>query len=118
MPFMLIWQEGTPTQTEWVLDGEMERPGDGALIRRWSRARYDLGKQLEHTETRYEVSLEEEIISSEYHSRSPATRWYTQSQARDLYHQSGFTDLMLYSEFSREPAQEDDTIFSVVGCKP
>jgi ubiquinone/menaquinone biosynthesis C-methylase UbiE len=118
MPFMLIWQEGTPTQTEWVPDGEMERLGDGAQIRRWSRARYDLGKQLEHTETRYEVSLDGEIISSEYHSRSPATCWYTQSQARDLYHQSGFTDLRLYSEFSQEPAQEDDTIFSVVGHKP
>lgn len=100
MPFMLIWQEGNPLQTEWMLDGEMVRPEDGALIRRWSRARYDLEKQLEHTERRYEVSLDGEIISSEYHSRSPATCWYTQSQARELYQQSRFTDLAVYSEFS------------------
>ena len=77
MPFMLIWQEGTPLQTDWVKDGEKERPEDGAVIRRWSRARYDVERQLEHTETRYEVSLDGEIVSSEYHSRSPATRWYS-----------------------------------------
>lgn len=118
MPFMFLWQEGSPTQTEWVPDGEVERPGDGALIRRWSRARYDLQEQLEHTETRYEISLDGEVIQSEYHSRSPATCWYTQSQARDLYHQAGFAGLRLYSEFSREPAREDDRIFSVVGYKP
>ena len=117
MPFMLIWQEGTPLQTEWVQDGEVERPEDGALIRRWSRLRYDLDNQLELTETRYEVSLDGEVISSEYHSRSPATCWYTQNQARDLYHQAGFEDLRMYSEFSREPAMEEDTIFSLVGVK-
>lgn len=118
MPFMFIWQEGAPLQTKWVPDGEVERPEDGALIRRWSRATYDISKQLEHTETRYEVSLDGEVISSEYHSRSPATCWYTQNQARELYHQAGFMDLEVYSEFSREPAQDDDTIFSMVGHKP
>ncbi len=117
MPFMLIWQEGTPLQTEWVQDGEVERPEDGALIRRWSRVRYDLDNQLEHTEMRYEVSLDGEVIRSEYHSRSPATCWYTQSQARDLYYQAGFENLRIYSEFSREPAMEEDTIFSLVGVK-
>lgn len=117
MPFMLIWQKGMPLETDWVQDGEKLRPDDGAIIRRWSRARYDLDSQLEHTETRYEVSLDGEIISSEYHSRSPATRWYSQNQARDLYQQTGFTDLMVYSEFSREPAKEADALFSVVGIK-
>lgn len=118
MPFMPIYQKGTPLQTEWKPTGEIERPEDGAIIRRWFRTRYDVEKQLEHTETRYEVSLDGEVISSEYHSRSPATCWYTQSQARDIYHQAGFTDLMIYSEFTREPAREDDRIFSIVGHKP
>jgi ubiquinone/menaquinone biosynthesis C-methylase UbiE len=118
MPFMLIWEQGTPQQTDWVPDGEVERPDDGAMIRRWSRARYDVQKQLEHTETRYEVSLDGEVIVSEYHSRSPATRWYTQDQARELYQQTGFTDLEVFSEFNREPVKEDDTVFSVVGYKP
>lgn len=118
MPFMLIWEAGTPRQTDWEPDGEVERPEDGALIRRWSRARYDVQDQLEHTETRYEVSLDGEIILSEYHSRSPATRWYTQDQARELYQQAGFTDLEVYREFSHEPALEEDGIFSIVGKKP
>ena len=73
--------------------------------------------QLEHTETRYEVSIDGEIVRSEYHSRSPATCWYTQSQAGDLYRQAGFTNLAMFSEFSREPAKEEDPVFSVVGEK-
>jgi ubiquinone/menaquinone biosynthesis C-methylase UbiE len=118
MPFMLIWKKGTPQQTDWEQDGEEERPEDGAVVRRWSRARYDAKNQLEHTETRFEVSREGEIIASEYHARSPATRWYSQTQARDLYHQAGFTDLRMYRGFSHEPATEEDAIFSVVGMKP
>jgi SAM-dependent methyltransferase len=74
MPFMIIWQEGNPLEKGWVLDAEKERPDDGAVIRRWSRARYDLKNQLEHTETRFEASLDGEIVASEYHARSPATR--------------------------------------------
>jgi ubiquinone/menaquinone biosynthesis C-methylase UbiE len=118
MPFMLIWHQGTPLETDWVQDAEKERPEDGFVIRRWSRARYDVKNQLEHTETRFEASSEGKIIASESHNRSPATRWYSQSQASDLYNQAGFTDLRVFSEFSHEPASDVDTIFSVVGKKP
>jgi len=118
IPFMFLWREGAPLKTDWVQDGEKERPEDGVLIRRWSRANYDLEKQLEHTETRFEMIVEGEIVSSEYHTRSPATCWYTQDQARDLYLQAGFTDLKKYSEFSRDPAQAEDRIFCVLGSKP
>jgi len=118
MPFMIILQEGNPLEKDWVLDAEKERPDDGAVIRRWSRARFDLKNQLEHTETRFEASLDGEIVASEYHVRSPATRWYTQSQACDLYHHAGFTNLQMFSEFSHQPASEEDTIFSVVGIRP
>ena len=118
MPFMIIWQEGNPLESDWEMDAEQERPDDGAVIRRWSRARYNLKNQLEHTETHFEASLDGEIIASEYHARSPATRWYTQSQARDLYHAAGFTHLLLFSEFSHQPSSNEDAIFSVVGTKP
>jgi hypothetical protein len=37
---------------------------------------------------------------------------------RQIYLQTGFRELKFYSEFSFEPAQEVDTIFSVVGVKP
>jgi hypothetical protein len=118
MPFMFLWREGTPTETDWMQDGEKVQPEEGTVIRRWSRARYDPEKQLEHTETRFEKILEGDIIHSEYHSRSPATRWYTQNQARELYLQAGFKELQFFSEFSREPAQPGDRIFCVVGSKP
>lgn len=118
MPFMFLREEGGPLDTGWEQDGEKELPQDGLVILRWSRARYDLENQLEHTETRYETLSGGEIISTEYHSRSPATRWYTQNQARELYLQAGFTNLQLSSGFSREPAQPDDRIFCVAGTKP
>ncbi len=118
MPFMFLWQEGAPLDTGWVKDGEKKHPQDGFVIQRWSRAWYNLEKQLEHTGTRFEAFEGGEIVCSEYHNRSPATRWYTQHQALDLYLQSGFTDLKVYSGFSRDPAHAEDRIFSVAGVKP
>ena len=118
MPFMQLWREGDALETDWEQDGEKVRLEDGALIRRWSRARYDPKEQMEHTETRFEEVIDGDIVNSEHHIRSPATRWYTQQQALALYRQAGFSDLKIYSEFSQEPASEDDVIFSVVGLKP
>jgi SAM-dependent methyltransferase len=118
MPFMILWHEGMPEQIDWQLIGEKIRPEDGAVARRWYRGRFDLENQLEHTEDRYEISLNDEIVASEHHQRSPATRWYTQAQAKRLYQDAGFTDIQMFSEFTFEPAQENDTIFCVVGKKP
>ena len=58
MPFMVLRAPGTASETtDWRLTGEKERPEDGTLLKRWSRARYDVENQLEHTEDRYELSL-------------------------------------------------------------
>jgi len=119
MPFMLIWKEGEPVEhQDWKLTGEKVRLEDGALARRWSRARYDVENQLEHTEDRYEVSLNDEAIELEHHRRSPATRWYTQAQAVDLYQEAGFTDSQILSESTWQPASADEAIFTVIGRKP
>ena len=118
MPFMLLWWEGEPLDTGWMLDGEKEWPEEEVVIHRWSRSKFDPGKQLEHTETRFERVKGGEIMGAEYHARSPATCWYTQHQVREMYLSSGFTNLQFYSEFSWEPAQEDVKTFSVVGEKP
>lgn len=118
MPFMILWQAGDPQQTGWQLTAEKTRPENGALVRRWSRARYDGASQLEHTEDRYAITLNESVIASESHQCSPATRWYTQSQAMHLYRAVGFTTIKLFSGFSDEPASEQDTTFSVSGVKP
>jgi hypothetical protein len=63
---------------------EQVRPADGAVVRRWSRSRYEPARQLEHTEDRYEVVRGGEVIAAEMHRRSPATRAYTHAQVRDL----------------------------------
>jgi hypothetical protein len=117
MPFMILWQAGEPRQTEWELVAEEIRPEDGAMVRRWSRARYDVESRLEHTEDRYEITLNGEVIASESHQRSPATRWYTQDQAVWLYQKVGFVDIKIFSGFTNEPASKRDTTFSVSGVK-
>lgn len=118
MPFMIIWQPSDPLQTDWSQTAEKMRPEDGALVRRWSRARYDPSEQLEHTEDRYEIWQNGELIASEHHSRSPATRWYSQPQAIELYRDVGFTHLQVFKEFSQQPASPEDLIFSIVGRVP
>jgi ubiquinone/menaquinone biosynthesis C-methylase UbiE len=118
MPFMLIHKTGDPLHTTWEVTGEKVRPEDGALVRRWSRADYDLEQQLESTEDRYEVIRDGELVSFEHHRRSPATRWYTQEDALRLYREAGFVHLQVYKEFTRQPADPDDPVFNVVGLRP
>ena len=59
-----------------------------------------------------------QVIASELHRRSPATRSYTQAQARQLYEAAGLVDIQLYSQFRPEPAASDDTLVTVVGTRP
>ena len=120
MPFMVLWR-GTATSGtvdgEWEQVGEATRPGDGAEVRRWSRAMYDIDNQLEHTEDRYEIVRDGAVIASEHNVRSPATRWYTQQQASALYREAGFYQIRLVHEFTEEPARPDDRIFCVFGTR-
>ena len=93
------------------------RQRDGAIVRRWSRSTIDLVNQLEHTEDRYEVIVDGEVVTSESLSRSPATRIYTQAQAAELCETAGFTNVRVYSGFTRQPASATDAIFTVWGTK-
>jgi ubiquinone/menaquinone biosynthesis C-methylase UbiE len=125
MPFMVLWT--TPAskkivRQDWDEDyggapRRMFRPEDGAEVTRRSRSTFDLENQLESTEDQYEVTLNGEVIASEYYSRSPATRWYTQQQAIDLYKKAGFTNIRLTSEFTHEPVKDTDSVFCVLGEK-
>jgi len=117
---MILWNGPTNepiVSREWEMNQERIRPGDGVLIRRWTRSTYNLPQQLEHTEDRYEVIREGEIIDSEYLIRSPATRWYTQAQAIHLYEEAGFTNIRVVRKFSQELASDSDTIFSILGTR-
>ncbi len=117
MPFMLMWR-GTPQTeeqaNEWHQRQEHAR-SDGAIVRRWTRARYDSETQLEHTEDRYEVVVAGKIVQEEQYSRSPATRWYTQEQSRELFEAAGFTDLKLFRKATRQPAKASNPFWTLVG---
>jgi hypothetical protein len=116
-----LWRgKRTPKQMEWsdwVKLAEQQR-GDGTTIRRWIRTRYDHSEQLEHEENRYEVLQGDEIVQTETQGRSPAVRWYSQSQARSVYEKAGFTAVTLTSGFTFDPASERDTTFCVIGKRP
>lgn len=121
MPFMVLWtgsSEDDIVTEDWKLVRERVRPDDGALVRRWSRSHVDLTQQLEHTVDHFEVLRDGVVLEAEDHARSPATRWYSQQQAAELYQAAGFVDVRLLHEFSWEPASPADTLFSVLGTRP
>jgi SAM-dependent methyltransferase len=116
MPFMTLWKEGDPLESEY--SREVIRPEDGATIRRWSYSRFDLETSLEHTIDRYEIIKNGQVVQSEEHRQSPATRSYTQAEAVAIYEQAGFKDIQVLSEFTFEPVKPTDTLFSIIGFKP
>jgi SAM-dependent methyltransferase len=117
MSLMPLWQEGDPLETGWTMVVEQVRPEDGAVVRRWGRARYEPDLTLEHTEDRYEVVRDGEVVATETHQRSPATRWYTHAEVRDLYAAAGFVGVQLFREWSATPAAADDDLIVAVGMK-
>jgi ubiquinone/menaquinone biosynthesis C-methylase UbiE len=121
MPFMVFYTgpaEAGQVAEDWHLVVEKVRPADGAIIRRWSRSTYDVPAQIEHTEDRYEVLRDGEVVATESHKRSPAGRWYTQEQAVALYTAAGFTDIRVLKEFTFDPAGPAATLFCVLGTRP
>lgn len=117
--FYQLWTGGPvgPTaREEWMR--EVVRPEDGAILRRWSRSTYDLVNNLEHTEHRYDLIRNGEVVVSQRFTRSPGTRGYTQAQAHQIFQEAGFVDVRVTSAFTHEPAQADDTLFTVWGTKP
>jgi SAM-dependent methyltransferase len=115
MPFMTLWKVGDP------LEGEITKEAtraDGARVRRIAWSRYDPEIELEETRDTYEVIQDGQVIASETHVQSPATRSYTQEQAVALYRQVGFEDIRVYHEFTFEPVKPEDTLFCVLGNRP
>ena len=116
-----LWpRKHTPAQmqwSDWHKLAERQRPEDGATIRRWIRTRYDHVQQLEHEESRYEMLRDGAIVQTELHGRSPAVRWYSQSQAIACCERAGFSNVTALSGFTLKPASIDDTLFCVVGSR-
>ena len=115
MPFMTLWKAGDPLEGEVTKEAMRQ---DGALVRRTAWSRYDPVAELEETRDTYEVIMDGEVIDSETHIQSPATRSYSQQQALALYREAGFEDIQLYHEFTFEPVKSEDTLFCVQGTRP
>ena len=109
----------TPPQMEWspwFKLAEKTRE-DGDTIRRFIRTMYDHDQQLEHEENRYEVLRDGEVIETEFHSRCPCVRWYSQSHALALFEAAGFTDLKMTAADSSTPATAEDNSVKIRGAR-
>jgi ubiquinone/menaquinone biosynthesis C-methylase UbiE len=112
---MTLWQAGNPLESEW--ERTAVRAEDGAAFRQAGRSRYEPANECEHTEDIYQMIVNGQVVAEELHRRSPATRSYTQAQARALFAGAGFSAVDLYSEFTFEPVKPTDTLFTVVAQK-
>ncbi len=119
MTFFITWEPGDPLAADdWYLLQEVVRPEDGATVRRWVKNRVDPDLQVQYTRDRYEILLNDEIIASEAHRRSPALRWYSQQQAAQLYRDVGFTNIQILAFNSFEPAKSADDEFMILAERP
>ena len=73
--------------------------------------------QLEHTEDRYQVVIDDCVVQQEAQLMSPATRWYTHEQSMALYREAGFADVRATIGFTFEPATGNERLWTVFGAK-
>jgi ubiquinone/menaquinone biosynthesis C-methylase UbiE len=114
-PFMTFGKPGDTQITEW--EQTAVRADDGATFRRVGRYWYEPERECAHTEDHYQLIIDERVVAEEVHRRSPATRSYSQAQARAIFEGAGFNPIELYSAFTFDPVKADDTGFTVVGHK-
>lgn len=112
---MTLWQPGDKLYSEWektALDLY-----SGKKYQRIARSWYDPETECERTEDLYQLIIADQVVKEELHQRNPATRSYTQQQAKELFQSIGFQEIILYSEFTFDPVKESDTLFTVVAKK-
>jgi ubiquinone/menaquinone biosynthesis C-methylase UbiE len=117
-PFAFDWRPGDPLDTGWQLLFEKRRPADAATVRAWTREWREPAGQLWHTERRFEVEINGAVVETELHRRSPGGRWYTQTQASELFLSTGYHNIRVLRGFTHEPAREDDRLYCVLGERP
>jgi len=111
----------TPPQmqwSDWIKLAEAPRPGDGLVIRRWIREKYDHVEQVEHEENRYELLRDGVVTRTEHHSRSPCVRWWTQAQALAAFEEAGFAEVRATARDTFEPAAPEENLFKAWGVRP
>lgn len=112
---MTLWQQGKPAEEAWE---ESATTPEGVVYRRVAVSRVDPIERLEHTEDRYEKIVDGQVVRSEVHTRSPATRSYTQDQAVQLFERAGFTDVSVLKAFADTPAGRSDMLFVIRAFRP
>lgn len=117
MSFMIFQVDENNKVWEWKAINEEERSEDGATVRKWAYATFDLENKLQHTKNRYEIEKDGVVIDEEEHECSPATRWYSQAEAFELYQEAGFKDIQILEAYSKKPADEKASRFCVLGVK-
>ncbi len=108
MPFIAM---EAPREEHWVREAELE---DGSIIRRTASAVYDPATGFESTDDLYELLRDGTVVRSERYQRPQATRGYSLEQASELLDEAGFDELEWCSNFTREPAQPGDAVFTVL----
>lgn len=103
-----------PEQGKWRLRREGAR-ADGAVIKCWEKAGFNLKEQLETSEYRYEVLVNGQIVATE--NEILRLRWYTQDQFHQMLKKAGFAEISCFSGYSSEPAKNSDSEFTFVAKK-
>lgn len=113
---MTLWKEGEPHVSEMERASASDQ--DGVKFRRVSKSFYIPESECEDTEDLYQMLVGDKVVLEETHRRFPATRSYTQSQAKALFDRAGFKNIKLFSEFTFDPVKPDDMLFVVSGENP
>jgi ubiquinone/menaquinone biosynthesis C-methylase UbiE len=108
MPFIAM---DAPHEEHWVREAELE---DGSIVRRTASAIYDPATRLESTDDLYEQLRDGAVVRSERVQRPEATRGYSRDQVGELLDEAGFDEVEWCSNFTREPSQPGDEIFTVL----
>jgi ubiquinone/menaquinone biosynthesis C-methylase UbiE len=113
---MTLWKEGAPLEFKWEKTAVREE--DGVTFRQVARSRFDPVSECEHTEDLYQKIIGDQVVMEESHQRSPATRSYSQSQAKELFERAGFQNIQVFSEFTFDEVKPEDRLFVIIGEKP
>jgi ubiquinone/menaquinone biosynthesis C-methylase UbiE len=108
MPFIAM---NAPREEHWVREAQLE---DGSTIRRTASVVYDPATRLESTDDLYEQLRDGSVVRSERYRRPQATRGYSPEQVGELLDEAGFDEVEWCSNFTREPAQPGDEVFTIL----
>lgn len=119
VPLLLVTHEdvGVDAASEgtWRVRREAMRPDDGATIRCWELATYDLGRQRKRARLRFDVELDGAVVRSEEHEME--LRWYTPEQFAEQLRTAGFAEVTVWHGHTTSQAVPGDTSFTMVGMK-